>query len=135
MRISDWSSDVCSSDLIPKRGEAIGIADPVEGSAPDARAALDFFGAAVGRVAARCDDRRTVIVCKAAHHAQANAHGEIFAGTAIGIARFELTIPDAVIYGDDTHCDPKLACMALGLPRGEEANPMIIKQPSQQATG
>src|SRR3546814_17096234 len=120
MRISDWSSDVCSSDLlgafahrreqrlgfqrfalepsgafvgrrkerkggspkafhlpqpfparIPKRGEAIGIADPVEGSAPDARAALDFFGAAVGRVAARGADRRTVIVRKAGHPAKA----------------------------------------------------------------
>src|SRR3546814_5974043 len=60
MRISDWSSDVCSSDL----------------------------------------------------HAQAKAHREIFAGSAIGIARFERTIPAAVIDVDRPHLDPMLACIA-----------------------
>src|SRR3546814_4961326 len=45
MRISDWSSDVCSSDLIPRRARRAGAGDPRVRAA----ARLDELGRAADR--------------------------------------------------------------------------------------
>src|SRR3546814_5753556 len=62
MRISDWSSDVCSSDLVPRRGKL----EPTR----HAQAAVEVQNAAVGRkarlydlVAKRSEERRVGKEC------------------------------------------------------------------------
>src|SRR3546814_3216271 len=56
VRISDWSSDVCSSDLLDRRGAAVGEEDmgervSVRGAGGDVDKPLrHFFGRAVGVV-------------------------------------------------------------------------------------
>src|SRR3546814_20056875 len=62
MRISDWSSDVCSSDLVDKRIHSLGLHSKLEA----AKRAVTDKGAAVQRAQQRVDDSRTVAANDAA---------------------------------------------------------------------
>src|SRR3546814_10519871 len=63
MRISDWSSDVCSSDLQPKHGQAFGdrgLAQEIrKSSAQCVEAALPAHGGKGGHAACRRSEEHT----------------------------------------------------------------------------
>src|SRR3546814_19109816 len=76
MRISDWSSDVCSSDLVVALADVLGafapgqwrlaegdVADQVERADPLSQLLLDFVGQLVPQDALRSEERRVGKEC------------------------------------------------------------------------
>src|SRR3546814_17532327 len=108
MRISDWSSDVCSSDLgptaFPRRGEG--------GHAPGGCAAA----AATGRAAARPGPAPAVC---AAHVGPAPAHRGAQVSRPSTIVAFKLKRPTS--KSANTGPRPGDATIAIALCRGKES--------------
>src|SRR3546814_9524222 len=75
MRISDWSSDVCSSDLIANARWGAGIDDDVDAAAVDAGVGEDQAAGAV----ARGDDDRVAIADQPPRVATARQYVDLFA--------------------------------------------------------
>src|SRR3546814_12676767 len=84
MRISDWSSDVCSSDLLAVCGVDRKIFQPEPGKIADRTKILAFIAEGRGEsfclsAAARC---QAVPAAQREHHAIAGAHGALEIETA-----------------------------------------------------